>query len=125
MTEEQYHAVWHLLGVGDYREAHHGDCIGADATFHSIARALEIPVVLHPPDDDRKRAHSVGVIHSRTPAPYLVRNRNIVQESDVLIATPGKPYSELRSGTWATIRAAQRAGVPVDVVWPSGDIDRL
>lgn len=44
---------------------------------------------------------------------YMKRNDAIVEHSDVLVAFPKTDEEELRSGTWATIRRARKAGVPV------------
>ena len=45
--------------------------------------------------------------------PPLVRNARIVQAADLLIAAPEQDIEQLRSGTWATVRAARKKGIPV------------
>lgn len=47
-------------------------------------------------------------------------NRDIVAETDELIATPKGFQEERRSGTWATVRYALKARKPVTVIWPDG-----
>jgi len=56
----------------------------------------------------------------RNPQDYLVRNQDIVNECDVLVATPKENNEVLRSGTWATIRRATKAKKPVLIVNPDG-----
>lgn len=102
-------------------EFHHGDCIGADAQAHGIARELGIRVIVHPPKNFEKRAFckEAGMCN---PKPYLERNRDIVNDTDVLIATPETSYEVVRSGTWATIRYARKTGKTVYVFFPDGTI---
>ncbi len=90
---------------------HHGDCIGADEEAHILARYIfKMDVVVHPPDNDSKRAFCKGAVEVRDAKPYLERNDDIAEEGEVLIAAP-KEYVEIqRSGTWATIRYARKKG---------------
>ncbi len=96
-------------------EFHHGDCIGADAEAHDIFGLMDVPIVIHPPVNEAKRAFRKGTV---LPAKdYLARNHDIVDACDVLIACPsGK--EKLRSGTWATIRYARKIGKPVRIIEP-------
>jgi hypothetical protein len=93
MTEAQRGAAAALRELGDVAEAHHGDCVGADAEFHALCQNLGIPVVIHPPSDPKKRAHCQGgqVLPER---PYLDRNRAIVDAGDVLLAAPAEQEGE-------------------------------
>jgi len=98
-------------------ELHHGDCVGADVEADSIARELELDVVVHPPSDSRLRAFCArpgDVVWQ--PAPYLERNRDIVDSTDRLVAAPRSDEEELRSGTWATVRYARKVGRPATVL---------
>ena len=122
MTKAQRSKVCALLVELDPSEFHHGDCIGADSQAHQIADGLSIPICIHPPDNERKRAFCGGAQEIRAPLPYLVRNREIVAWSDVLIATPKSSKEELRSGTWSTVRRAREAGKPTYIVLPSGEL---
>lgn len=80
-------------------KVHHGDCVGSDADFHRIVRFKEVvPIVIHPPDRDIKRAFCVGN-EMKEPKPYLERNHDIVDACDVLIACPKSTLEEMRSGT--------------------------
>jgi hypothetical protein len=98
---------------------HHGDCLGSDAKAHELARGAGMKIAIHPPDKSDLRAFCEGdEVHS--PKGYLVRDRDIVDASVGLIATPVGFTEEQRSGTWATIRYAGRVGKPCVIVWPDG-----
>lgn len=102
---------------------HHGDCIGADKEAHDLVDAridrwlFKGVIVIHPPSDSKKRAFCTTTeIYMRKPKPYIERNKDIVNEIDILIACPKSPKEELRSGTWATIRYARKQGKPVFIL---------
>jgi hypothetical protein len=107
-----------LLG---WPEFHHGDCVGADAGAHAIARRCGYRVVLHPPIEASLRAFCFAD-ESREPAEYLTRNRDIVRETGLLIATPKRMGEEMRSGTWATVREARRHFTACLLVWVNGSV---
>jgi len=88
-------------------EFHHGDCVGADSDAHDEARKVGADIVIHPPENDSKRAFR-GSKNIRQPKPYLSRNHDIVDETEFLIATPKEKKEVLRSGTWATVRYAKK-----------------
>lgn len=106
MTSAQKDALRTLL-TGKSGEFHHGDCVGADAEAHDIARALGLWIIGHPPSDGRKRAYKF-VDERREEKPYLDRNKDIVAETEVLVATPAQSAEQLRSGTWSTVRYARK-----------------
>jgi hypothetical protein len=94
-------------------EFHHGDCEGADAEAHDIVREFFPTVIIHvyPPKAKNKQAFKQGDIWY-TPAPYLERDRKIVDSTECLIGAPLSDAEQLRSGTWATIRHARKTGKP-------------
>ena len=124
-TRQHQQVIEKLLGL-DVSEFHHGDCIGSDAEAHAIAQSLGIRVVVHPPENDAKRAFvalSQGTAQrhadeNHVPRPYLKRNHDIVLACKLLIATPKQHREQRRSGTWATIRFANRNGVEVVIIEP-------
>jgi hypothetical protein len=122
MTTAQRDAVAAVLRTLNATVLHHGDCVGADAQANEIARALGLRVVLHPPDDGRHRAFC-RADEVRSPRSYLVRNHDIVNDAQVLVATPGQQSEVMRSGTWATIRYARKLGVRTVVIYPSGNME--
>ena len=121
MTEAQGAALRALLL--DLKEAdnefHHGDCVGADAQAHDIAASLGFFIVVHPPMSGSKRAYKSGGV-VRPALPYLCRNREIVWAASVLIATPKEDAEVRRSGTWSTVRFAQKTSVPLYIIYPNG-----
>lgn len=123
MTQAQKRTVqWLLSQFRDQGaiEFHHGDCIGADDESHDIAELVGLDITIHPPTNPAKRAfRNAKVIMPE--ADYLVRNHNIVDGTDVLIATPKSAVEEFRgSGTWATWRYATKVGRSRVFVRPNG-----
>ena len=99
--------------------AHHGMCVGGDEQFHHIARRLGFQIVGWPCDLTDKQAQLT--VDQRMPVTRpLIRNRRMVVHLTELLAAPAQRSEVLRSGTWATVRAAYRAAVPVTIVYPDG-----
>ncbi len=119
MTIGQAAKVAELLRDADW--LHHGDCDGSDCEVNHIARESGVRTASHPPENGMLRAFCVTDL-THQPAPYMQRNRSIVNVTCRLIAAPGGMEEELRSGTWATVRYARRLGKPVTIVFPDGTI---
>jgi len=96
-----------------------GDCVGADDHAGKIWKAIGGKIQLHPPTNRSKRAFLKAEI-IRTAKPYLDRNKDIVDECDVLVGLPQEEFEQQRSGTWSTIRYARKLGKQVMIIWPSG-----
>jgi hypothetical protein len=133
MTALQLMALEAWLGqrAHTFVEAHHGDCIGADSEFDAMLDSLNIDTVIHPPNVEAKRAHCCASRYGRgigwmPPKPYLVRNHEIVDATNVLYAAPGETAEQLRSGTWATVRYARKLKRAIRFFWPDGSttVDR-
>jgi hypothetical protein len=125
MTEAQKRVIDIFFCDNDVSEAHHGDCIGGDEDFHEICRHHAIPVVLHPPEDERLRAFCQGAVREEKPHPYLIRNKHIVNAVDLLLAAPKEefePDAMRGQGTWSTVRYARRSLKPMRLVWPEGEL---
>jgi hypothetical protein len=139
MTVKQYLRVsdWFRYDLGDavVTEAHHGCCIGADAEFQlaiirgrigGTSERQWAEIHAHPCTlagmVDRDAEALADVVHD--PLPPLDRNRVIVDSCDLLIATPAEAEEQQRSGTWSTIRFAERQGKPIILVLPSGEVRR-
>lgn len=102
---------------------HHGDCIGADAQAHQIAKDLGYIIVGHPPREYSKRAFC-EFDESEEPGEYLFRNTRIVVTSEILIAAPREYTERQRSGTWSTVRRARKRQKPIFLVFPDGSIKK-
>jgi hypothetical protein len=119
MTELQKQTVARVLATFAHKEFHHGDCIGADAQAHDLARTAGYWIVGHPPTKSDKRAGCL-CDELRPEKDYLTRNIDIVRESQVMVATPWGFEEEQRSGTWMTVRSARKMGRSLIIVWPNG-----
>lgn len=117
----QERAVGQLLVDLAAESLHHGDCVGADAQAHAIAKSMGLHVVGHPPVNESRRAFT-DCDAWRDPLPYLDRNHAIVDEVEALLATPQTMREVLRSGTWATVRYARAAQRELFVVFPNGSV---
>lgn len=117
--------------IGGITEFHHGDCKGADEWAHDLVFGItKAKIVVHPPKDPKDRAfvelHEDRVVAGDLSKDYLDRNHDIVNRCDVLLACPAQIAEVTRgSGTWATIRYAQKIGKPVVIIQPDGKIKRL
>lgn len=99
-------------------EGHHGDCVNADAEFHKIIAQFGWRKIVHPGPSTTLRAYCEGDLVLPV-KPNLERNRDIVDETSMLIACPKGP-EEQRSGTWSTIRYARRLCRPIHILMPDG-----
>ena len=124
MTAAQRITVKEILMKEQPSMARHGDCIGADAEFHKICLDIFVRVLLHPCNLVAQRAFCKGALTEYPTKPPLDRNRDIVNNSDFMIATPGEYNEVLRSGTWATIRYANSARKRLYLITPDGKIER-
>lgn len=120
MTRKQQKNVAKLLQKMSPSLVLHGDCIGADSQFHTIAREQQIDIHIRPCTIENKRAFTDGKILA-PPEDPIARNHKMVDQSDAVIAAP-KGEETLRSGTWATVRYAKKIGISVWVIFPDGTL---
>lgn len=106
---------------------HHGDCVGSDDEAATIIHSLLMgtKIICHPPEDEACRAHNSLHEEIREPKTHFARNRDIVNECDVLIATPVSMTRLDRGGTWYTIGFAEKTQKPAHVIWPDGTVEVL
>lgn len=98
-------------------ELHHGDCIGVDTEVATIAKACGFKVVCHPPVKPSLR----GFFNSdeyRQPLSYFQRNRNIVNETELLLVVPKEDSWQPNGGTWYTCDYAKKQNRPYQIFWP-------
>jgi hypothetical protein len=100
----------------------HGDCVGADAEAHQIAKDQGKKVYIRPSHKGIYRADCQDYEHRYAMASYLKLNRAIVKDCDLLLACPGEKQEQQRGGTWYTIRQAKNARVPVIIIFPDGEV---
>lgn len=98
-------------------EFHHGDCVGVDVEAAEIAASLGYIVIAHPgPKGDLQAGHKSDEI--RPNFTHFKRNRNIVDETDVLIVVPLQSEWQPKGGTWYTHDYAVKNGKSLMVFYP-------
>lgn len=97
---------------------HHGDCVGADYQAAQLAQCTGYKIIGHPPTNPKSRCYFESDKETE-PKSYLIRNQEIINFSDCLIACPKSHIEEPTGGTWWTVRHA-RGKIPVYLVLPTG-----
>jgi hypothetical protein len=120
MSEEQIEAFKNLIKSKESDEFHHGMCVGSDKQSHEIVKEAGIKVVGHPPSFRKFMAECDCDIFMK-PHDYLTRNKNIVDETDMLIATPDCK-EKVRSGTWSTVRYARKKHKKIYIIHKNGRV---
>lgn len=120
MTGQQLAAFKSIVIDIDPVYFHHGMCIGADTQAHDAVWLLtDAKIIGHPPIVERyKTTRKCTII--RVPRRYMQRNQDIVDECEMLIATPKEDTEQLRSGTWGTVRRARKKGIAIVIINPDG-----
>lgn len=106
-----------------FDEFHHGLCIGADEQAAILAKSLGYRVVAHPglahdPTNMMYRAEWTGSDETLEAKPFVERDREMVDITERMIATPLTREEQLRSGTWTTVRYARKVGRIIDIIVP-------
>lgn len=123
-TNAQKGSLFRVLDGLGISQGHHGNCIGWDSEVHDMLREHypEVLIVCHDPKDQGEDfADRTGDEH-RAPKTHFARNREIVDETDLLVVLPSSDSWMPRGGTWYTHDYALKRGKPVIVVWPDGKI---
>jgi len=112
----------YLKGQG-FTHFHHGDAIGADAQAARLAKQAGFYLIAHPghlrkKEDTRFRAFTSFNDEVREVKMVGVRDRDIVDETEQMIATPAGRTEEVRSGTWTTVRYARKQFKAVHIIYP-------
>ena len=103
----------------------HGKCRGADDEFDAMANSYGLRVHLYPGPVTRWTAPCVGAYREHPPAPYLVRNRAIVDATHYLCGAPKDMTEQESGGTWYTVRYARTLGRPGFIFLPDGSVKDL
>ena len=123
MTPEQKEAFGNVLNNLTGSMLIHGDCIGADADAHNIAKENGLTINIRPCTLTDQRANCIGgeiIAEAEKP---LDRNRKIVDDGDLLIGCPAAMFETQRGGTWYTLNYAKKNKRPYIVIWPNGDVE--
>jgi hypothetical protein len=107
------------------KEFHHENYIGADKETHDkMINISGCEVIVHFAKIKSPMIAKLEGDFWRMPSkPPLERNKDIVDETDNLIACPDSSKEKLRSGTWATIRYAKKKNKAVVIVFPNGEVE--
>jgi predicted NUDIX family NTP pyrophosphohydrolase len=107
-----------------FNELHYGLCIGADQQAAIFAKKLGYRVVAHPgvnkknPTNTLFRSDFADNDEVREPKFFIARDRDIVDETELMIAAPNTREERVRSGTWATVRYARKQNREVILILP-------
>ena len=118
MSDEQKIEFKKIVKSKECEEFHHGMCVGSDEQAHAIIKDLKIKIVGHPPSFKKFMTDCLCDVTMK-PFVYLERNKNIVNSSDIMIATPDTK-EKIRSGTWSTIRYARKQGKRIYIIHKNG-----
>jgi hypothetical protein len=100
---------------------HDGDAVGVDYSAYHLARAFGIHVILHPPTDYKWRAFCGDARDTfREEKPFKVRDRDMVDESEFLIAVPNTIGDHPTGGTGYTVEYVRSVNKPLVFIWPNG-----
>jgi len=137
MTSEQCSAFYQVISeLPEFEiEFHHGDCIGADDNAADIFDDWrhepgegELRIVCHPPIDATHRAWNKRADETRKPKTHFARNRDIVDESEMLIACPqymGPITKDTKGGTAYTVNYARKQKKRIVIIRPDGSIETV
>src|SRR6266480_5075411 len=124
ITEEQSDNLRRIIKsfMGKENILYHGACIGVDEEATMMAHDLGYTCVACPPVDKLfiSEAALTLSIEVRPEKDYLERNRDIVQECEVLIVVPASFKWQPHSGTWYTSVYAKTVGRRRVMVYPDG-----
>lgn len=120
MTDRQKAVFTVLIGALQPDEFHFGDCVGADFEGATIVHKLfkrGCEIHMHPPLNDSNRAFFKRSVKEYPKRAYTMRDRDIVDSVDILIATPKSSVRDF-SGTWYSIRYGSKVLRPVFIIDP-------
>lgn len=133
MTNKQFvmcRAIISSLVNQGVTTARHGVCKGADAHFHKLCKealGTKLYIIGHPGVREDGKCYTRAFVNCDLllpEKPFIKRDRDIVDESNVMLFTPNQVQEVLRSGTWTTIRYARKVNKPRYIIFPDATITR-
>lgn len=127
MTKRQHSKMLELLAEFQPTHVRHGAAIGADEQFHSTCVYNDVPLIEVFPSNIKSQSMSTiiepptGTLRIHPAQDPLTRNYLMVKGADLVIACPDTSVETIRSGTWATVRYADRLGRKIVVIKPQED----
>lgn len=115
-----------------YYLMNNGDCVGADGEAQDLCVVYFCTQHIRMyPAFELGHHKRVGVFTGLPHVVYmhkvtepLKRNRLMVDDASLVVATPAENSEVLRSGTWATIRYAVTRGKKLHIIMPDGKIEQ-
>jgi len=121
MSKKQKVELENFVKAKEFDEFHHGMCEGSDEQAHHIVEdAHKAKIIGHPPKA-MKTAVSVSCDTIMDVDTFAKRNKNIVDATDYLIATPDAK-ERAGSGTWKTVRYARKQGKRIYIIHKNGRV---
>ena len=120
MSDIQIQEFKNIIQAKNFKEFHHGMCVGSDKQAHDFIISKKIKTVGHPPKYKKFVADCHCDILMKS-YDYLKRNKNIVDETDILIAAPDTK-ERVRSGTWSTVRYARKQHKKIYIIHKNGRV---
>lgn len=126
-SQVQYDAVWDFLRVASQKAYHTlntGCCLGVDELVTVLAYYdYKMKIIAFPPRVETYLSRITLDLadDAHDPEDYLIRNGNIVRNSELMLFVP-KNFHDDHSGTWSTMRYAGRLSKKMKIFWPSGEI---
>jgi hypothetical protein len=120
MNDVQMEEFKNIITSKEIDEFHHGMCVGSDKQAHDAVSEEKIKIIGHPPKYKKFMAECDCNILMK-PLDYLERNKNIVDKSEILIATPDTK-EKVRSGTWSTVRYARKQKKKIYIIHKNGRV---
>lgn len=97
----------------------HGGAIGADTDAHNLGRKLQYKIEVRPGPYTKVHLLNGGFfLYPRKP--YIERDKDIVNQCDILFGCTATEYEEMRSGTWTTLRYARKTEKELKIILPDG-----
>lgn len=151
MTEQQIHTVIHWIEKFKPDSVVHGCCVGADEQFDKICRERGVPRLGLPGNQEHMVMRLAQLQPSRpqpaadstagfspenlaadrigltleSPALNLIRNRKIVEMSQIVLSCPkemSEPLATRAGGTWMATRLSQAMKKQLIIIYPSGEM---
>ena len=122
MTDEQKIEFEKLIKAKDFKEFHHGMCAGSDEIAHHLIEEdkEDVNIIGHPPTWSGSVAQ-LSCHNVMAEDTYHRRNKDIVDSTDFLIATPDAK-ERVGSGTWKTVRYARKKGKRIYIIHKNGRV---
>ena len=128
LTIDQIEALKILLDLTQATELHHRDRKGGDFGANQVALEMHITTVAYVPEDKKGRGFAKADEYL-TPASHTEAKRNLVEKTDMIIATSDNCNNHLftrGSSVWSVVHYAHRKlGKRVIVIKKNGAITQI